>query len=238
MSEKAFFLADLKNISRDLMLLILLPVPLFLALLLRFGFTALASVLRIWIDLETYAPLILMFILNMGPLLIGMCAGLLLVDECDDNILPALAVTPPGRKGFLKHRLGVPFLWTVLVLLPVPWLSALAGDLSLFRHFFLVLTVSLTAPLEALIIAVTAHNKIEAMAVGKMTGILFMAPFIAWFAPGGWKFAGGMLPGFWISLSGFHREGLGGAFLYLLPALLLTAGAIGLLLERYEKRID
>jgi fluoroquinolone transport system permease protein len=238
MTEKAFILLDIKNISRDFILIILLPVPLLLALILRLGFSALADLLRIWFDLETYAPLILMFILNMGPLLIGMIGGLLFVDEADDHVLPALAVTPPGRRGFLMHRLGAPYFWTALVLLPVPLISGLTVDLSFARLLPLVLIVSLGAPLESLIIAVTAHNKIEAMAVGKMTGILFMAPFIAWFAPGNWKYLGAILPGFWVSLAGFSQTGFLTTLTILLPALLLTITAVLLLLRRYERRID
>ncbi|MBF9016293.1 MULTISPECIES: hypothetical protein [unclassified Oceanispirochaeta] len=238
MSEKAFILLDIKNISRDFILLVLLPVPLLLALILRLGFSALADLLRIWIDLETYSPLILMFILNMGPLLIGMIGGLLLVDEADDHVMPALAVTPPGRRGFLLHRLGAPYFWTALVLLPVPLLSGLEVEFSFARLLVLVLIVSLGAPLEALIIAVTAHNKIEAMAVGKMTGILFIAPFIAWFAPGNWKYLGGVLPGLWISLAGFEEMSFLKTVTLLMPALLLTSLAVLLLLRRFERRID
>lgn len=238
MSEKAFILLDIKNISRDFILFILLPVPLLLALLLRLGFSALADLLRVWIELESYSPLILMFILNMGPLLIGMIGGLLLVDEADDHILSALAVTPPGRRGFLMHRLGGPYFWTALVLLPVHIISGLTVDISFARLLVIVLIVSLGAPMEALIIAVTAHNKIEAMAIGKMTGILFAAPFIAWFAPGAWKYLGAILPGFWVSLSGFEERGFFGTLLRLLLALLLYVSLGLLLLNRFERRID
>lgn len=238
MSEKAFLVLDVKNISRDFILMILLPVPLLLALILRLGFTSLADLLRTWFDLETYAPLILIFILNMGPMLIGMIGGLLFVDEADDHVMPALAVTPPGRRGFLIHRLGTPYFWTALVLLPVPLISGLPLVLSFPRLLAIVLVVSLGAPLEALIIAVTAHNKIEAMAVGKMTGIFITAPFIAWFAPGSWKYLGGILPGFWVSLAGFNQTGFITSLVLLLPALLLTITAVLFLLRRYERRID
>jgi fluoroquinolone transport system permease protein len=234
---KAFLRLDVKNISRDVMLLVLLPVPLFLALLLRFGFQPLREVLIPWFDLGNYRKLILMFVLNMAPLLIGMVSGLLLVDEADDHVIPALAVTPPGRQGFLFYRLSSPYLWTVLILQPVPWLSGLSVSWSWALTIPLILINSLAAPMEAMIIAVFSHNKIEAMAVAKMTGILFMAPFIAWFAPGGWKFFGSILPGFWVALSGFTTYSNGMRLLVMTPALLLYTLAVLGLLRQFDRRI-
>lgn len=236
MSEKAFLLLDLKNISRDIMLLALLPVPLILAFALRLGFSTLAGFLNQWIDFEKYAPLILMFILNLGPLLTGMISGLLLVDEADDHVLPALAVTPPGRRGFLIHRLLSPCIWSFLVLLPVPLLSGLAVNIPFYKLIPILVLSSFAAPVEALIIAVLAKNKIEAMAIGKMTGILFIAPFITWFVPGAWKFLGGIIPGFWVSLYAFTVD-RGNAAL-LLPPLLLNGIGIFYLLKRFDRRIS
>lgn len=235
MSEKAFLLLDIKNISRDIMLLILLPVPLVLAAALRLGFNSLAGLLDRWIDLETYAALIFMFILNLGPLLTGMISGLLLVDEADDHVLPALAVTPPGRRGFLIHRLVSPCIWSFLVLLPVPLLSGLPVEISFYKMIPILILSSFAAAMEALIIAVLAKNKIEAMAIGKMTGILFMAPFIAWFVPGPWKFLGGIIPGLWVSLYAFSGEA--GKAALLLPPLLLNGLGIFYLLKRFDRRI-
>jgi len=234
---KAFLKLDAKNISRDLMLLILLPVPLFLALLLRFGFPLLTEQLSPWTDLEKFSPLILMFILNLGPLLTGMVGGLLLVDEADDHVIPALAVTPPGKRGFLLYRLAVPFIWTLLVLQPVVVLSGLNPGWNRSLTLPYTLVTSLGAPLEALLIAVFARNKIEAMAVAKMTGILFMAPFVAWFAPGPWKFAGALFPGFWVSLSGFGDHSAGFGLFLLLPSVLICGAAVRYLLIRFDKRI-
>jgi len=237
MTVKAFLRLDIKNISRDGMLLILLPVPMVLAVLLRFVFTPLTELVRPWVHLKTYTPLILMFILNMGPLLTGMISGLLLVDEADDHVIPALAVTPPGKNGFLFYRLASPFILTSLLLLPVPLISRLEIGWHWSRTLPFTLICSLAAPLEAMIIAVFSRNKIEAMAVAKMTGILFMAPFIAWFAPGPWKFAGAPLPGFWVSLAGFGDNSYGVSMLLLVPSILLLLLAARFLLIRFNKRI-
>ncbi len=238
MTVNAFIKLDLKRISRELMLGVLLIVAPFLALMVRFFFPLLAGALSPWIKLESHAPLVLMFILNLGPLLTGMMTGLLLVDEADDHILQALAVTPPGKRGFLRHRLTAPYIWTVLCLLPVPFISGLDVMQTPERLVPVILILALGAPFEALIIAAFAGNKIEAMAVGKMTGFLFLAPFIAWFAPGPLKLLGSLLPGLWPSLALFSAPGYGLFLLLLLPSLILNGLGIRLLLFRFDRRVD
>jgi fluoroquinolone transport system permease protein len=227
---------DVKNISRDFILIILLPVPVFLALILRFGLPYLSQFISQWIDLYLYSPLILIFLIVMGPLLTGMVSGLMLVDEADEKIIPAIAVTPLGRKGYMFYRLTAPFVWTFLILLPVPFLSGLAG-INYFFYIPIIFTASFGAPLEALLIAVLAKNKIEAMAMGKVTGILFIAPFIGWFSPAPWKFSAGILPSFWVSESYYNIEGGGALFpVYIAVGLLVHVFFIYLLLRKYNLR--
>ena len=229
---------DLKNISREFILIILLPVPLFLALLLKIGFNPLVAFFSNWIDLSMYSSLFLIFLITMGPLLVGMMTGLMLVDEGDENILSAIAVTPLGRKGYLIHKLMTPFIWTFFTLIFVPLISGL-WNINYFYFFPIILTASLGAPLEALIISVLANNKIEAMAIGKMTGVLFIAPFISWFAPFPWKFLGGVLPSFWVSESFYSLKTGGIAFpVFISVGLLINCIFIILLLKKFNSRVD
>ncbi|MCK5674272.1 MAG: hypothetical protein KAH95_12905, partial [Spirochaetales bacterium] len=87
------------------------------------------------------------------------------------------------------------------------------------------------------LIAVLAKNKIEAMAMGKVTGVLFIAPFIGWFAPAPWKFSAGILPPFWVSESYFDIMSGGKLFpVYIVVGLLVHGSFIYLLLKRYNFR--
>jgi fluoroquinolone transport system permease protein len=229
---------DVKNISRDLILLILLPLPFLLALILRFGFPYLSQYISQWIDLYIYSPLILIFLIVMGPLLTGMVSGLMLVDEADENIIPAIAATPLGRRGYMFYRLTAPFVWTFLILLPVPLLSGLV-EINYFIYIPIIFTASLGAPLEALLIAVPAKNKIEAMAIGKVTGVLFIAPFIGWFSRAPWKFFAGILPTFWVSESYFNVIAGGVLFpVYITCGLFIHVFFIYLLLKKYNLKAD
>lgn len=229
---------DKKNISRDFILFILLPVPLLLALLLKWGFSELAIFTSKWLDLYAYSPLFLIFLIVLGPLLTGMVSGLMLVDEADENIIPAIAVTPLGRKGYMLYRLTSPLIWSFLILLPVPIISGLA-EINYLFYIPIILLASLGATLEALLIAVLAGNKIEAMAMGKVTGILFIGPFIGWFAPSPWKFFAGVLPSFWVSESYFSAVS-GSVYwpINTIVGLLISVGFILVLLKKYNSRAD
>ncbi|MDA3940212.1 MAG: hypothetical protein PF693_13055 [Spirochaetia bacterium] len=228
---------DIKNISRDFILMVLLPVPIFLALLLKFGLPQLIPLVSEWVNLNSFTPLILIFLIIMGPLLTGMVSGLMLVDEGDENVVPAIAVTPLGRKGYIMYRLTSPFVWTFLILLPVPYLSGLA-EINYLIYIPIILIASLGAPFEALFIAVLAKNKIEAMAMGKISGILFIAPFISWFAPAPWKFLGGIFPGFWVAESYFTVLQGGGILFpaYITAGIFINSLFFYLLLKRYNLR--
>ena len=229
---------DIKNISRDFILFMLLPVPVVLAVLLKIGLPYISQLTSQWIDLYSFSPLILIFLIVMGPLLTGLVSGLMLVDEGDEKIISAIAVTPLGKNGYLFYRLTAPFLWTFFILLPVPLLSGLA-EIPYLYYIPIILTASFGAPLEALLIAVLARNKMEAMAMGKVTGVLFIAPFISWFAPASWKFFTGILPGFWVSESYFNKVDGGFIFpAYIGAGLLIHVFFIFLLLKKYNLRVD
>ncbi len=229
---------DIKTISRDFILILLLPVPLFLAILLRLGLQILQQFLLKWVDLIPFYPLILIFVIVLGPMLVGMVSGLMLVDEADENIIPAIAVTPLGKTGYLIHRLISPFIWTFLILLPVPLITGIA-DTNYFIYIPVIFTASMGSPIEALLIAVLSRNKIEAMAIGKMTGLLITAPFISWFAPAPWKFIALILPSFWTSESYFSITQNSLLFpVYIGGGIIINGIFILFLLKKYHYKIN
>jgi len=229
---------DMKNISREVILLILIPVPVFFAFLLRFGLPLVVKLVDKWVDLYTFSPLFLIFFIIMGPLLTGMISGMMLVDEADEHVIPAISVTPLGRNGYIKYKLFTPFIWTFIILLPVPFLSGLI-EINYLYYLPIILILALGAPLEALLIAVLASNKIEAMAMGKMTGLLCIAPFISWFTHQPWKFLGGLIPSFWAAEAYFDIINGGNMyFYYILLGLFISTIWIYLLLKKYNLRAD
>ena len=95
---------DARSIGRDSLLAWMLPFPLVMAAILRFGVPALALRLEseLGFDLRPYYPLITAyFAVLFAPLLVGMLVGFVLLDERDDETLKALLVTPLPFEQYL-----------------------------------------------------------------------------------------------------------------------------------------
>lgn len=99
---------DLKNILREPMLIFLLFSPVILSIVLRLMIPFFTKVFIAYIDLKAYYPLISGFVILLIPMLMGMLAGFMLLDERDDNIFMTLIVTPLTKKGYMIYRILLP----------------------------------------------------------------------------------------------------------------------------------
>jgi fluoroquinolone transport system permease protein len=132
--------ADLKNILRDPLLFPAAAGPLLLTLLFRLGTPAATGWLeRVFaFDLTPFHGLIQAVVLQRIPFITGLVAGLLMLQERDENLIPLFAVTPLMKSGYLRIRLFTPVLltWIYLFLIvnfagliPVDAVKGLAGSL-------------------------------------------------------------------------------------------------------------
>ncbi len=190
----ALLAADGRNLTRDPVLLFvaLFFVPLGLAV--RFGLPALQA----WLaqDLTPWLPLLAAFLITTTPLTFGWAAGFLLLDERDEGVLTAFAVTPFSARRFLAWRLALPTavgFGAALLVLPLAGLGA-APDALLAA----AAVAALEAPIYALFLASFAANKIEGMALGKMASLFSLGP-LALLLPWPWQAAGTILPPYWIA---------------------------------------
>lgn len=189
--------ADLRIVARDGFMGFLLLYPLALTLVLRWVLPLAAERLASRIDLTTYYPLILgyQFVL-LTPILFGVLAGLMLLDEKDEHTLTALRVTPLPRRAWLTWRLASPYLLGVtyaILLLEVVGLQA--GPISPVLPVALV--VGFEAPGFALFLSTFANNKVEGLAYMKAMGLFLIAPVIAWFFDAPWTLLLGIFPTYW-----------------------------------------
>ena len=92
------------------MLILSLLVPLILWALMHFLFPFLETmILDQWdVDISPYYPHAGIFFLMLIPMMIGMVYGFILLDERDAGIITAISVTPTGKSGYLKIRMGIP----------------------------------------------------------------------------------------------------------------------------------
>lgn len=187
--------ADLANLRRDPMLLAAGLAPLLLAGLLFFGFDPLVAATADVVELDKHRPVFVGGALLLTPMLIGFVVGFLLVEEREEKILDAVAVTPRGGDGFLIHRLALP---GVVGALAAGGVAVVAGSLRYSRLAAVVVLAGATAVLVTMVMAAVARDRVQALAVSKLTGFLLVAAVAFQFVDGWWRVPLGLVPATWV----------------------------------------
>jgi fluoroquinolone transport system permease protein len=193
----ALLRADWRNVARDPLLLLVLAVPVLLALLVRMAFPWAAALAAPRLALDDYAPFVVGYMLILTPMLVGGAAGFMLLDEREEQLLAALAVTPLGKQGWLTYRVALPVAATAVVSVAAVYLSGLEPPPP-GRLLIMVLLAALEAPLATLFLAAFAANKIQAMALAKAGTVVVVAPFATLLVPSFWEYLAAPLPQFWV----------------------------------------
>ena len=223
------------QIYKDAMLIILLFAPILCGLFFKFGIPFAQNLMEKYFGWEEiFAPYYLLFDLllaSMTPLLYSFASAYLILGEIDDGISGYLSVTPLGKKGYLISRLGIPsviaFIVTMLVL-PAFQLSGSSIDIIIGMA---VSSVFLSI-IGALLTVSVADNRVEGMAVAKLSGLFFLGLPAPFFIKGNIQYLLIFLPSFWTAKFAMEKQ-----ILFLLPSLIMSFGWISLLYRKFKKKI-
>jgi len=195
-------IGDLKNISRDPILLAAVFAPFLLSIVMRFGIPFVSEILlrELSFDLSQYYNLIMSILILITPMMMGMLSGFLILDERDENILTFYSVTPLSKSGYLFYRVAMP---TIISFILSFFVFYFIGITECRIEFLIpvLLLCSLESPMMALFLAAFASNKVEGLALSKAFGILFFAPVAGYFIESNWQYLAGIAPTFWVSKS-------------------------------------
>jgi fluoroquinolone transport system permease protein len=204
--------------------------------LVRFGFDEFARAVSPWFDAHAWENAFAAGVL-MTATMSGYIVGMLLLDERDEDILAAIAVTPLGKDGFLVYRTLLPVAWSAVVGLVAVELARI-GDLSTIRVAAFALVGALEAPMMALVLVTFAADKVQGMAVSKAANLLYAVPFGALFVAAPWRWLAAVVPQSWIVAAlVLPVSGVGLVALWL-GAAVVHMTAILFLLRRFRRRID
>jgi fluoroquinolone transport system permease protein len=194
----ALSLNEFRNIYRDNFLVLISLLPVFIGLAFRFGVPILRKLLLSYFDLSEYYPFMMSMLIILTPSMFGWLTGFTLLDDRDEDILTYMSVTPIGKPGYLTFKIASPavfsFFWTFLILI-------IAGltPVDFLKLIPIAFMASLQAPIFALFLASFARNKVEGLAVAKLGGMVFLAPFAAYFLKSGWSYFAGLIWPYWIT---------------------------------------
>ncbi|MFB5662583.1 hypothetical protein [Alteribacillus sp. HJP-4] len=181
---------DRKHITRDPLLLLTLAAPLLMLALVKWALPLLPF------SLVTKHPLILGALLLMTPLMIGLLAGFLMLEEKGQHLLRYYAVSPLRYHGYLFFRLLLPVTVSVFFSVVIIILYDTQGY-PLLSLVPAVAAASLQAPVVMLASGSLAANKVEGLALSKLLNIILLLSAALPLFSGWWTYAAYFFPAAW-----------------------------------------
>lgn len=185
------------------MLTISLVVPFILWALMNFLFPLMeAMIMKQWsVDISPYYPQAVVFFLMLIPMMMGMVYGFILLDERDGGLITAISVTPAGKSGYLKLRMGLPLFLSFIFIILYLLLLGFSSRLTVLQLLVISVLISTQSLFLLLLLGAFADNKVMGMAITKGFGILLMGPLFDYALPSPYNWAGAYSPLYWASRS-------------------------------------
>ena len=235
----AFVNGDYRSVLRDSMMMVIFVSPLIMGLGVRiiipYIFEQILNFLKF--DFTQYMTGIAGFLLQIPPLMYGMVAGFIILDERDDGVLQYLTVTPLSRTGYLVYRISMPAIAGTVA----SALFLLICDLVqyfTFRLLPLFFLAALGAPLVSLLLASFAHDKVEALTLAKAASFILIPGFVVFFTDSPLQFLCGITPSFWVikaTLAMYAHDPL--YLVYVGTGVIVTVLYIWMLVRRFSSKV-
>lgn len=230
---------DTRMIRGDPMLILSLMVPFILWALMQFIFPIVAQfILDRWsFDIYPWYRQAGYFFMVLIPMMMGMVYGFILLDERDGGIITAISITPMGKPGYLKLRLGIPMVLSFLFVTVFQLVLGLQGSNGMLQIFVLSAILSSQSLMMLLFLGAYADNKVMGLAISKGFGILLLGPVLDFILPRPLNWLGAYSPMFWTGRS-YLSDSTGTFWLFFIISIAIHFFLIKLLLRRFLNRSD
>lgn len=196
------FLQMLKQIKSDMMLLMACFAPILCGVIIKFGIPFGEKLMTDYFDVENIvAPYYIIMDLMLSfltPLMFCFVCAMVILEEADDKIAEYFAITPLGKSGYLVSRLAIPAAISIAVSSILLSLFTLT-QLSTTNIIILSLFGAVQGIMISLLIVSFSSNKLEGMALSKLSGLIIFGIFVPFFITGPQQYLLCFLPSFWIS---------------------------------------
>jgi len=191
---------DFKNIIRDKFLVYAaIAMPLMVIVISRIILHWIAPTLKDTVPLAGNYSMIFMLFVTMIPLVYGFIVAFLILDERDEHLLTVLRVMPISRNSYLIYRMLFLSIFSFIVMLLFPPLSGLLENtqFSYIQYIPIALLFTLLTPFSALMVSSFATNKVQAFAIFKISGTVFLIPLFIFLITDNLKYIFAPIPNFW-----------------------------------------
>lgn len=197
---RSFAIVDRRTLLGDRLLLLLVAgVPL-VALAVRW----LQGPGRAWlqgrygVDVSPHLPAVwaLALVVHTAAMF-GAVAGLLFLEDRDAGVLAPIATTRASLPALLAYRLGATALATAGFVVVGLRLAGAEHPAGIVGELLTAVAAGAVAVIPAILLACTAHDRVQGMALMKAMGLPLYLPVAWWYVqdPAGWLFA--ILPTAW-----------------------------------------
>ncbi len=187
MINTALIRKDLKLLSRDTLLMLILVLPLLLAAAVKlFHMCDPLRYLPFETDSLKTGGLLRRILPLFGGVMAGWITGFLILDEKEKGLVPQLQVTPPGKKALLDSRLFLSLAagFSINTLL---WLGdGLLYD-SLGESPLPFWGSSLLGPFITTVMARWGKNRVQGLTLAKLTSLLIVPPVLSQVLPSSYR---------------------------------------------------
>lgn len=228
------FIQMLLFVRRDKMLLLICFTPLLAGLCFKFGVPAVEHIIMAWIGdspfFTQYYGVFDVFFSMLTPVMFCFITAMVVLEEHDDHITFYLFTTTLGRKGYLISRILIPAVLAALItmiLFPIFKLTSL----SILEMVVLSIMGSLQGIIIALLVVTLSTNKLEGMAVAKLSTLTILGALIPYVVSHPIQYFACFLPSFWFGKAIYDVQ-----MVYILPSILLAILWIYLLLRKFLKK--
>lgn len=195
------FRSMLKQIADDYMLFAAMFAPILAGVAIHFAVPYLERMLTKHYQkaeiLLPYYPLADLLLSFVTPLMVGFICAMVMLSEKDDRIISYFTVTPLGKRGYLISRLSFPCILSAIIGGVITSLFHISS-MSIGHIWGISLYNALLGGLVCLFIISMSANKVEGMAMGKLSGVMLLGIFIPFFIPGSVQYIGGILPSYYV----------------------------------------
>lgn len=228
------FMQYLNQIARDAMLFLSCLAPVLYGLFMKFGIPAAEKFLTGYYSREEvlvpYFLIFDLFLVVLTPMMFSFASSMVILGEIDDGITKYMSVTPLGRGGYLISRLILPLTLSFVVSIIV--MNVFSLDIISFEMIILLSFLSsVLGFITTMMVVSLSANKVEGMAITKMSGISMIGIILPFFVLTRIQYLAIMLPSFWMA-----KFALEGKITYLILCVMVSAGWILLLLRKFMKK--
>jgi fluoroquinolone transport system permease protein len=197
---RAFALNDLRNIPREPLMVFMLLTPWVYVIGLRLVLPVAGEWLMAayGVSVADYYPLIMTAYTLPIPLFIGIVYGLLLLDERDDQVFPALQVTRVSLEAYMVYRVVAAVCISIPYSAFYAWATGLVPPRAVLTTLPALVLGAVVAVFTMLSLVAFASNKVEGLALLKVLGTLMTCgTMVAFFWRSPWQLVLGIIPSYW-----------------------------------------